>query len=134
MLKKNTKNKTSGITRSYTIQSNKSTSYKSNITNNMINSVINLFQTNKEKEKEKEKNSTIYNNFRSRSEITTDRGKHICLMYWCEEHLGVNLNEPIVKKSNNLGDLVERDSSTNINRYRRMNNQTETKCSSCNII
>ena len=133
-VKKNTKNKTSGITRSYTIQSNKSTSYKSNITNNMINSVINLFQTNKEKEKEKEKNSTIYNNFRSRSEITTDRGKHICLMYWCEEHLGVNLNEPILKKSNNLGDLVERDSSTNINRYRRMNNQTETKCSSCNII
>ena len=129
---KKNKNKNTGITRSYTIQSNKSTSYKSNITNNMLNSVINLFQNNKEKEK----NSSLINNnnIKSRSEINTDRGKHICLMYWCEEHLGANLNEPILIKSNNLGDLIDKDSSTNINRYKKFKNQTETKCSSCYII
>jgi hypothetical protein len=98
----------------------------------MLNSVINLFQNNKEKEK----NSSLINNnnIKSRSEINTDRGKHICLMYWCEEHLGANLNEPILIKSNNLGDLIDKDSSTNINRYKKFKNQTETKCSSCYII
>ena len=119
--------------RSYTIQSNKSTSYKSSITNNMINNVINLFQNNKDKEK----NSTIYNNNnnKSKSEIVTERGKHFCLMYWCEEHLGININEPVKIKSNNLKDLIERgNSDNNLNRYRKMNNQTNTKCSSCTII
>jgi hypothetical protein len=138
---KNT-NKNSGIIRSYTIQSNKSTSYKSSVTNNMINSVINLFQTNKnkdkekEKTKEKEKNSTIYNNnnLKSKSEITLDKGKHLCPMYWCDEHLGINSNEPAKIRSNNLRDIMGKDSSNNISRYSRISNQTNTKCSSCNII
>ena len=137
IINNNNKNKNSGFIRSYTIQSNKSTSYKSSITNNMINNVINLFQTNKDKDKEK--NSTIYNNnnnnYRSKSEFATDRGKHLCLMYWCEEHLGININEPVKIKSNNLKDLIERgNSDNNLNRYKKMNNQTNTKCSSCIII
>ena len=142
MKKMKNNNKNSGIIRSYTIQSNKSTSYKSSVTNNMINSVINLFQTNKnkdkekEKTKEKEKNSTIYNNnnLKSKSEITLDKGKHLCPMYWCDEHLGINSNEPAKIRSNNLRDIMGKDSSNNISRYSRISNQTNTKCSSCNII
>ena len=136
-IKKNhNNNKNSAILRSYTIQSYKSTSYKSNITNNMINSVINLFHNNKDKEKEKEKNSSInnINNYKNKSEITTEKGKHLCPMYWCQDHIGVNNNAPITIRSNNLGDIINRGSSNNIERYRKMSNKTETKCSSCIII
>lgn len=126
----NKKNKNNGFIRSYTIQSNKSTSYKSSVTNNMINSVINLFQTNKEKDKEK----NSLGNFRNKPEINAEKGKHLCMMYWCEEHIGINNNEPVLIKSNNLKDLMSKDSTTNINRYKRTSNQTNTKCSSCNII
>jgi hypothetical protein len=104
----------------------------------MINSVINLFQSNKEKEKEKEKekNSTHYNNnFRNnKSEIGTDRAKHLCLMYWCDKHIGLNSNEIIMMKSNTLKDLISSNSSNNVNIYRRINNQTNTRCCSCCII
>ena len=132
----NKNNKSTGFSRSHTIQSNKSLSYKTNVTNNMINSVINLFQSNKEKEKEKEKNSTHYNNnFKNnKSEIGTDRIKHLCLMYWCDKHIGLNSNEVIMMKSNTLKDLISSNSSNNVNIYRRMNNQTSTKCCSCYII
>jgi len=96
----------------------------------MINSVINLFQTNKEKDKEK----NSLGNFRNKPEINAEKGKHLCMMYWCEEHIGINNNEPVLIKSNNLKDLMSKDSTTNINRYKRNSNQTNTKCSSCNII
>ena len=127
------KNKNASFSRSHTIQSNKSTSYKTNVTNNMINSVINLFQNNNYKDKEK--NSTHYNNnFRNKSELETDREKHICLMYWCEDHMGINSKDGIMMKSNTLKDLMTRDSSNNINIYKKQNNQTNIKCSSCSII
>jgi hypothetical protein len=123
--------KNKGFKRSYTIQSNKSTSYKSSIANNMLNSVINLF--NKDKDKEKDKNSSVYKNLKSEMN-NTERGKHLCTMYWCEEHFGINSNEKIIVKSNNLNDLIGKDSTTNIQRYKSFQNQTNTKCSSCNII
>ena len=129
----NIKNKNNRFIRSYTIQSNKSTSFKSTVTNNMINSVINLFQNNKDKENNKDKNSSIYKNLKSRSEIKTDIGKHFCSIFWCEEHLGLNINEPIVTKSNNLKDLIPQNSSDNIARYKNINNKTSTNCSSCSI-
>ncbi len=130
----NNKKKNKGFMRSYTIQSNKSTSYKSSVTNNMINSVINLFQT-KDKEKERDKNSTMYNNnYKNKSELNTERGKHLCTMYWCEEHIGINSDENIKIKSNNLKDLITKDSSNRVQRYKIVNNQTNTKCSSCNIM
>ena len=129
------KKKNKGFIRSYTIQSNKSTSFKSSVTNNMINSVINLFQTNKDKEKEKDKNSTIINhNYKNKSELNTERGKHLCIMYWCEDHIGINSEENIKIKSNNLKDLIPKDSTNTIRRYKIINNQTNTKCSSCTII
>ena len=99
----------------------------------MINSVINLFQNNKDKENNKDKNSSIYKNLKSRSEIKTDIGKHFCSIFWCEEHLGLNINEPIVAKSNNLKDLIPQNSSDNIARYKNINNKTSTNCSSCSI-
>ena len=73
----------------------------------MINNVINLFHNNKDKNKR----FTIYNNNnnnnnKSKSEAVTERGKDLYLMYWCEEHLGINNNEPIKMKSNNLKDLI----------------------------
>lgn len=130
----NKNNKSTGFSRSHTIQSNKSSSYKTNVTNNMINSVINLFQNNKEKEKEK--NSTHYNNnFRNnKSEVGTDRIKHLCLMYWCDKHIGLNSNDLMMMKSNTLKDLISSNSSNNVNIYRRMNNQASTRCCSCYII
>ena len=126
----NMRNNNSGFARSYTIQSNKSTSFKSSVTNNMINSVINLFQNNKDKEN---KNSTIYNNLKSKSVVESDKGKHLCFMYWCDEHLGVNMNEPLMIQSNNLNELIPKNSSDNIPRLKKINDQTNVKCSSCSI-
>ena len=133
MIHKKSKNKK--FIRSYTIQSNKSTSYKSNVTNNMLNSVINLFQANKEKEKEKN-SFLLNNNTKNKVDLSQEKEDHLCCMYWCAEHLGMNSNEPIMIRSNNLNDLIPRVSSinNNNNNFKRLSTQANTKCSSCLII
>ena len=123
--------KDKGFKRSYTIQNNKNTNIKSNIANNMLNTGVNLF--NKDNGKEKDKKSTINNNH-LKSEIF-EREKHLCLMYWCEEHIGINFHEKVTISINDLNDIIRKDLSSNIQKNKITNdNQSSIKCSSCIVI
>ena len=109
-----------------------SQSIKSNITNNVINNVFNLFQN-----EESEKISTNINHKIKGNKILieTEKGEHLCLMYYCEEHIGNDKGEKGMIQSNNLQDLDVRreDLYNNINKYKRFTNKENIKCSSCII-
>ena len=107
-------------------RSRTSQSIKSNITNNVINNVVNLFQNGENESTNM--NSHIKGN---KAIIETKKGDHICLMYYCEEHIRNNQKEPIMIECKNIEDLKEE--SYNINKYKRIANKDNVKCSPCII-
>ena len=52
-------------------------------------------------------------------------------MYYCEEHIRNNPKEPIMIECKNIEDLKEE--SYNINKYKRIANKDNVKCSPCII-
>lgn len=105
-------------------------SIKSNITNNVINNVANLFQSG-----ENEIVSSNYNKIKGNQIIIeTDKGEHICLMYYCEEHLGNDQNAQINIENKNIGELNSRgEDGYNVKKYKRIIDKENVKCSSCEI-
>jgi hypothetical protein len=104
-------------------------SIKSNITNNVINNVANLFQSGE--------NDILSSNNKIKSNkiiIETDKGEHICLMYYCEEHIGNDQNDQINMDNKNIEDLnSRREDGYNIKKYKRITDKENIKCSSCGI-
>ena len=104
-------------------------SIKSNITNNVINNVANLFQSGE--------NDILSSNNKIKSNkiiIETDKGEHICLMYYCEEHIGNDQNDQINMDNKNIEDLnSRREDGNNVKKYKRITDKENIKCSSCGI-
>ena len=70
--------------------------YEYNSTPNLLNNINLTFNQSIEKKRQLlglPINVKRNNNLKSKSEITLDKGKHLCPMYWCDEHLGINSNE-----------------------------------------
>ena len=99
-------------------------SIKSNITNNVINNVVNFFGNEKTLKNDESK---ITNNNKN-TVIETKKGEHICLMYFCKEHYGQDVNKY-------MGEFTreEQEKSNNITKYKRIVNEENVKCSSCEI-
>ena len=114
-------NAKTNIKRVRTIQS-----IKSNITNNVINNVVNLFQKDKIS---MNKNNIKINN--DKSMIETVKGEHLCLMYYCEEHLG---NDPNEYDNNKDIDELNPGDEDKVKKYKRFTDKENVRCSSCIII
>jgi len=106
-------------------------SIKSNITNNVINNVVNLFQGGD--------NEMISTNNNSKTKgnqivIEIDKGEHICLMYYCEDHIGNDQSEQVNIDNKNMGDLNSKtEEGYNVQKYKRITDKENVKCSSCEI-
>ena len=62
--------------------------------------------------------------------IETDKGIHLCLMYYCEDHL----NNVYSNQSYMSGPLSSRGEFDNdVRKYQRNTDKENIKCSSCNI-
>ena len=108
-------------------RSKTSQSIKSNITNNVINNVVNLFQNN---EDEKNSLNLNYNSQGNKIIIETEKGEHICFMYYCKEHLiEKSENKTKDEKKNNF----RKEDQNEVNKYNRITDKENIKCSSCFI-
>ncbi len=122
------------LSRTLSFQSNKSSTSKSSVSQKMINSMINIISNNNKNNEEKEDNL--------KNAISTDKNKnfqiHLCQMYWCESHIGLNYCLPTIIKSNNLKDLLTKNSSiSSLPKNKNTSadcNKCTTSCSSCLIL
>ena len=103
-------------------------SMKSNVKNNLINNVFSLFQNGGDTEIISTNNNTKNGN--NKIIIETDKGIHLCLMYYCEDHL----NNVYSSQSYMSGPLSSRGEFDNdVRKYQRNTDKENIKCSSCNI-
>ena len=146
------KQKSNGLLiRSFTGHSNKTGSYKTriakNVASNMISSVANLFSSNSNKNNNLLKDKHLYmrnDSLENSEQIEENTNKnilekvdnHLCLMYWCDDHLGIE-EMGSATKINNLKGILTKD-STNIFSGKTTTDKSENKektfCSfSCDI-
>ena len=66
--------------------------------------------------------------------IEIDKGEHICLMYYCEDHIGNDQSEQVNIDNKNMGDLNSKtEEGYNVQKYKRITDKENVKCSSCEI-
>ena len=124
---------------------NRSSSYKSKLTSNLASNVFNtvrrLFTSNSNKSNNtlQNKNDIIKNSNENdeNKSIIEDNEKHLCLMYWCNEHLGMEqMVKPEIKESGTVKDLLANDFCNvpkNNNTVDKSENKESINCSSCYI-
>ena len=142
----------SSLIRSLTGHSSKTGNYKirvtNNMANNMISSVVNLFSSGSNNTNNnilKDKNSLMRNDSKENEEqneklninkyVIEKEEKHLCLMYWCNEHLGESELKP---KINSIRGVLSKDSTNACSGknsiVEKIENKEKTFCSfSCNI-